>query len=411
MNNQILKNITIPKGAYFSECGQSISGEWEDCSNLGLINNANGYTGEFRMATLGNNVAAFASPSFVSCDGPTVEKKDCIIELKFNQDQVRLLIDKQVPIESLLQPPVVNSSGLISTTQNLESSMSSPSVTKTTTQPSECDSIFKCSLDFVAANWLLLFSSLVILFLLVLFKDKLYRFIFADDRTKPSRQPRRTTATNSSSRLPKSVESLSSSDIINRLDSIDQKLKSFDSKLNDIDIRLLDLEQSSTSNLGQSFSNKSGVVSPSSGVLEKLSSPASSAVPSTSLSIDLVKQAVAQMDYSLIASHSHLFLNEMQESREGKFERRRFDVLGDQSQSSSFANAEFIGISVGSQTYLIPNILANAADPRRTMKRHVDSNSIYRAGAGPNMLKISNLAILQRLSSSSFELAQIGSIE
>ena len=151
MNNQILKNITIPKGASFSECGQSISGEWEDCSNLGLINNVNGYTGEFRMAPLGN-VAAFASPSFVSCDGPTVEKKDCVIELKFNQDQVRLLIDKQVPIESLLQPPVVNSSGLISTTQNLESSMSSPSVTKTTTQPSECDSIFECSLDFVAAN-------------------------------------------------------------------------------------------------------------------------------------------------------------------------------------------------------------------------------------------------------------------
>ena len=117
------------------------------------------------------------------------------------------------------------------------------------------------------------------------------------------------------------------------------------------------------------------------------------------------------MDYSFIASHSHLFLNETQESREGKFERRRFDVLGDHSQSSSFANAEFIGISVGSQTYLIPNILANAADPRRTMKRHVDSNSIYRAGAGPNILRISNLAILQRLSSSTFELAQLGSIE
>ena len=124
MNNQILKNITIPKGASFSECGQSISGEWEDCSNLGLINKPNGYTGEFRMAPLGKNVAAFASPSFASCDGPTVEKKDCVIALKFNQDQVSLLIEKQVPIESLLHPPSVNSLAPIPTNQNLKSHVS-----------------------------------------------------------------------------------------------------------------------------------------------------------------------------------------------------------------------------------------------------------------------------------------------
>ena len=247
--------------------------------------------------------------------------------------------------------------------------------------------------------------------LIVLFKDNLYRLIFADDRTKRSSPRRRTTASDPSTPLPKSVDLNPSSNTIYRFDSIDQKLKSVDSKLNDMEIRLLDLEQRSTSNLGKSFSNNSGVLSPSSGALEKLPSPTLSAVPSTSLSIELVKQAVVQMDYSLIASHSHLFLNETQESREGKFERKRFDVLGDQSQSSSFANAEFIGISVGSQTYLIPNILANAADPRRTMKRHVDSNSIYRAGAGSNILRISNLAILQRLSSYSFELSQLGSID
>ena len=120
MNNQTLQDITLPMDAPFSECGQSISGEWKDCSNLGSINNADGYTGEFRMAPLGKNVAAFASPGFASCDGPPVDKKDCIIELKFNQDQVRSLIDRQVPVESLLEPPLLNSSGLISTTQNLE---------------------------------------------------------------------------------------------------------------------------------------------------------------------------------------------------------------------------------------------------------------------------------------------------
>jgi len=176
-------------------------------------------------------------------------------------------------------------------------------------------------------------------------------------------------------------------------------------------MRLLDLEQRSVSKPSRSFSSQSGVVASSSAVLQNLQPAPSPAAPPSPLSIDLVKQAVAQADYSLIAPHSHLFLNETQESRQGKFERRRFDVLGDQSQSSSFANAEFIAITVASQTFLIPNILPNAADPRRTMKRHVDSNSIYRAGAGSNILRIDTLATLQQLSTASYELAGLGSIE
>ena len=94
MSNRILKNITIPKGAYFSECGQHVSGEWEDCSNLGLINNAYGYTGEFRLAPLGKNVATFASPSFTSCDAPPIDKKDCIIELDRMLNCAQTILDK-----------------------------------------------------------------------------------------------------------------------------------------------------------------------------------------------------------------------------------------------------------------------------------------------------------------------------
>ncbi len=175
-----------------------------------------------------------------------------------------------------------------------------------------------------------------------------------------------------------------------------------------MEMRLLDLEQRSVSNPSRSFSSQSGVVAPSSGALENLQPSTSPVAPPPSLSIDLVKQAVALTDYSLIASHPHLFLNETQESRQGKFERRRFDVLGDQSQSSSFSNAEFIAISIGSQTYLIPNILPNAADPRRTMKRHVDANSIYRAASGSNMLRVKQLATLQQLSGSTYELLGAG---
>lgn len=399
-------------GASFSECGQSISGEWKDCSNLGSINNVDGYTGEFRMAPLGKNVAAFASPDFASCDGPPVDKKDCIIELKFNQDQVQWLIDNQVPIESLLQPPLVIPLNPAPSATNLPSKEIASGDVKTTTEPAECTSLLDCSSVFVATNWLPLFSALVVVFLLVLFKDNLYRLIFADDRAKRPSQGRRVPSAASSSPLSlTAVDSLESSNMNYRLDVLSQQLRSVDSKLNDLEMRLLDLEQRSVSNPSRSFSSQSGVVAPSPGSLQNLQPAPSPATPPPSLSIDLVKQAVAQADYSLIASHSHLFLNETQESRQGKFERRRFDVLGDQSQSSSFANAEFIAITVSSQTFLIPNILPNAADPRRTMKRHVDSNSIYRAGAGSNILKIETLATLQQLSAASYELAQLGSIE
>lgn len=398
-------------GASFSECGQSISGEWKDCSNLGSINNADGYTGEFRLAPLGKNVAAFASPDFASCEGPTVDKKDCTIELKFDQDQVQWLIDNQVPIESLLHPPLVIPSNPTPSPPSLPSKEIASGNVKTTTEPAECTSLLDCSSSFVATNWLPLFSALVVVFLLVLFKDNLYRLIFADDRIKRPTPSRRASSTGSTPPSSSTFDSLESSNITYRLDSISQKLKSVDSKLSDIEMRLLDLEQRSVSKPSRSFASQSGVVAPSSGDLQNLQPAPSPAAPPPSLSIDLVKQAVAQVDYSLIAPHSHLFLNETQESRQGKFERRRFDVLGDQSQSSSFANAEFIAITVASQTFLIPNILPNAADPRRTMKRHVDSNSIYRAGAGSNILRIDTLATLQQLSTASYELAQLGSIE
>ena len=246
---------------------------------------------------------------------------------------------------------------------------------------------------------------------MVLFKDNLYRLIFADDRTNRPNQRRRESTSDSPSAASLSFDSVGSSNINYRLDAIAQKLKSIDTKVNDMEMRLLGLEQRSVSNPSRSLSSQSGVVPPSPRVSENPRLVTSPVAPPPSLSIDLVKQAVALTDYSLIASHPHLFLNETQESRQGKFERRRFDVLGDQSQSSSFSNAEFIAITVASQTFLIPNILPNAADPRRTMKRHVDSNSIYRAGAGSNILKIDTLATLQQLSTASYELAGLGSIE
>lgn len=410
MSTQIFRGITLPTGTPFSKCVQPQLGTWTDCTKLEKIKNEDGYVGEYQKAVQGDNVAAFASPSFDSCDTLSPQSSDtCKIVLKFNQGQVDWL-EQKIPIIAANNPPVLPKNPSVSA-QKAQAKLDASYDSTSSEQPAQCTSPFDCSLAFVATNWLPLFSSLVVLFLLVLFKDNLYRLIFADDRAKRPIQRRRESPTDSSSTASPSFDSLQSSNITYRLDANAQKLKSLDFKLNDIEMRLLDLEQRSVSNPSRSFSSQSGVVAPSPGALENLLPSTPPVAPPPSLSIDLVKLAVAQTDYSLIASHPHVFLNEMQESRQGKFERRRFDVLGDQSQSSSFANAEFIAIPVGSKTFLIPNILPNAADPLRTMKRHVDSNSIYRSGAGSSILRIDKLATLQQLSTASYELAELGSIE
>jgi len=412
MTNQVFTNITVPTDTPFSECAQPQSGIWTDCTKLEKINNQDGYKGEYRKVDQGgyDYVAAFASPSFDACEGFPEDKVDtCNIQLKFNQAQVDWL-EQRIPIIAATKPPVLSETPLVPA-QNSQAKLDPSEASTASQQSAECTSFLDCSSAFLVTNWLPLFGVLVGLFVLVLFKDNLYRLIFADDRTKRPNQPRRASSTGSTPPSSSTFDSLESSNITYRLDSISQKLKSVDSKLSDIEMRLLDLEQRSVSKPSRSFSSQSGVVASSFGDLQNLQPAPSPAAPPPSLSIDLIKQAVAQADYSLIAPHSHLFLNETQESRQGKFERRRFDVLGDQSQSSSFANAEFIAITVASQTFLIPNILPNAADPRRTMKRHVDSNSIYRAGAGSNILRIDTLATLQQLSTASYELAGLGSIE
>ena len=410
MNNQIFKDITIPKGASFSICEQPKAGEWSDCAPAEQIQRDEGYTGEYLKAIQGDNVAAFASPSFGLCAPMSPDRvENCNIVLKFNQDQVDWL-EERIPDIAGIKTPVLpaNPPPPVS---NLQGESAGSGDITSSQQATECNSLFSCPVAFVSNHWLPLSGSLVILFLLVLFKDNLYRLIFADDRTKRSNQRRRESTSDSSSAASLSFDSVGSSNITYRLDAIAKKLKSIDTKVNDMEMRLLGLEQRSVSNPSRSLSSQSGVVPPSPRVSENPRPATSPVVTPPSLSIDLVKQAVALTDYSLIASHPHLFLNETQESRQGKFERKRFDVLGDQSQSSSFANAEFIAITVASQTFLIPNILPNAADPRRTMKRHVDSNSIYRAGAGSNILKIDTLATLQQLSTASYELAGLGSIE
>ena len=132
-------------------------------------------------------------------------------------------------------------------------------------------------------------------------------------------------------------------------------------------------------------------------------------MPPAPLSVDLIKKAVASGDYSLISIHPHFFLSETSESQQGLGDGKRFTIDGDQSQASSRTQSEFIAINCNDETYLIPNIVPNAADPARTLKRHADKNNIYRNGQGSVLLNLNELAVVQR-NGERFELIKAGQI-
>lgn len=127
------------------------------------------------------------------------------------------------------------------------------------------------------------------------------------------------------------------------------------------------------------------------------------------LSVDLIKKAVASGDYTLISNHPHLFLSETLDSQQGLGEVKCFSIDGDQSQASSKSQSEFIAINCSDNTYLIPNIVPNSADPARTLKRHADKNNIYRNGQGGNFLNLEQLAVVQR-NGDRFDLKKPGQI-
>jgi len=173
MSNQIFTDILIPAGTPFSKCSQPRLGLWNDCTNLKKIQNEDGYVGEYQKALQGDYVAAFASPSFDSCDTLSAQSVDkCNIELKFNQAQVDWL-EQQVPIIAATKPPVLPATPL---------EASSLSVT-----PSEASSLSdypenSTSVDFVFVSGILLFTLVILVGFRMYFKQ-----IIADDQ--PVRQP------------------------------------------------------------------------------------------------------------------------------------------------------------------------------------------------------------------------------
>lgn len=126
------------------------------------------------------------------------------------------------------------------------------------------------------------------------------------------------------------------------------------------------------------------------------------------LNLELIKQAIVTNNYNLIASSNHHFITETSESREGRLEKKQFQVDGDQSQSNIRASSEFIAIHCNDIFYLIPNIVPNSSDPLRTLKRLSDSNSIYLPSQGSNSLAITTLATVEEIGPSKYQLLKPG---
>ena len=390
--------ITLPSGTPFSQCDQTLRGEWTRC-DVRLTETRNAYTGEFKYDNGGSFVATFASPTIADCEGPP-PYKECAITLRFSQGDLALIqllpnIDlPSSPKPSIPAPPKpepISSEGL---------------------GLSECQDPLNCGVSFVATNAPYILLIILVLGGLTFFASPLKRSIFGNDNTRSRPKTRRKTSSSPSSQESTSSSFSSSSSAGFSPDAdlshIHTQLQEIKRLLQDQETRLIALESASTgaSVRGLSLKNESPQTQVTSSGL-----PTELFTPPQPLSVDLILHAVSKPDYSLIQTYPHFFLNETQDSRQGKLESKRFDVVGDQQASSSLANAEFIAIPVDSRTYIIPNLLSNAADPRRTLKRHADANSIYRAGAGSNILKIQSLAEVERTSTTVYELIKIGQIE
>ena len=190
-------------------------------------------------------------------------------------------------------------------------------------------------------------------------------------------------------------------------DDIRRQLSSFQLQLNQLNTKLDNLE-TEIMVIGQKVESVKPKVSQP--LSPQTLPPTPFPIPKVSrqLDVSLIKEAVATADYGLIKNFAHDFVTETLDSRQGKEESVRFSIDGNQETSDQRAQSEFIAIAYANETYLIPNILPNATDPARTIKRHIDRNKVYR-GDGQNLLSLSEVATVER-SGDSYILAKPGRI-
>lgn len=184
-----------------------------------------------------------------------------------------------------------------------------------------------------------------------------------------------------------------------------QKIQDLDNKVSDLEIKLIEQYQKD-----QSLNIKAPPISSTvPDISFAMKEPATylPPPPPPPLSIDIIKQAVLDWSYQAIASYQFDFVTETIQSQKGEVDIKSFSIDGNQDQSDSRSQSEFIAISCQGASYLIPNILQNAADPARTISRHLER--IYKKGMGSDLKNLAKLAIVRR-TGDCYELVEMGQV-
>ena len=328
-----------------------------------------------------NETSSFASPNFKTC----TDISKCNIKLTFNKEQTDKIIDEY----------------------NLELRISSDQAKPSTTEinnesppPSQQEAPESSSISW---PFILLVSSASLLVIALL----VYIWSFFKPQKKKSVGNRkRRPISDLSTPAPQLNDFTPQNDansirlIISRLDKLDNQMAEIQQEQAQAKLRLSRPLNNPKPSIGisESTTQNANLVS-TSNPSQKSSLP---------LNLELIKQAIVTNNYNLIASSNHHFITETSESREGRLEKKQFQVDGDQSQSNIRASSEFIAIHCNDIFYLIPNIVPNSSDPLRTLKRLSDSNSIYLPSQGSNSLAITTLATVEKIGPSKYQLLKPG---
>ena len=265
--------------------------------------------------------------------------------------------------------------------------------------------IFEQTTTLIGTN-IVPIGALVFLLLIVFGRKHIARLVFPrQSRQRPSRRQRSEPVSFQTQGLNQIFNpSLDSSSEINRqLLPLIQKIDLLAARLDSLETELTVISQKSQPSVSFSTPPVQPTTKPLQPVINN-----SFPKPRPALDVDLIKLAVATSDYELIKAFPHDFVTETLESRQGMEEGLRFSIDGNQDQFNQRSQSEFIAIPYLSETYLIPNLLPNAADPARTIRRFVERNKLYR-GTGDNLLSITVLATVTR-SGDSYTLLSSGRV-
>lgn len=381
-------NISIPAGTKVIQCSRfNQAGARVSCDNKNQLRND--YAGEIQYDSA-KGTAVFKSPDFISCIEP--KQLSCIVEFTLPKSSLVALGASNRNLSDLISTSTpATSSPQAETSQSLELYQ---------IPPSEEPPLSGYILPISIGAGILLFIGLA-----CVVRDRWSPFSRSSNSAKqPSSRQATRPAQKQLNQFPSAPAPVNDSN--KQIAFLTQQLQIVKSKISSLEDEIISLSQRLQDFEGKSSSLKSGQISPS---LNTVNTTLFPSPPPAYLSVELIKKAVLSCDYNIISAHPHYFLTETPQSQQGLEDVKRFMIDGDQSQSSSRTQSEFIAITCNSETYLIPNIVPNAADPSRTLKRHADKNNIYRNGQGAVFLNLDQLAIVQK-NGDRFDLVSPGQI-